>query len=834
MAHPKSQPIRTHAHARMAADLAIHLLLLTAVPLALWKLTGNPIPHHLPTWDAVQAYWRGTEQEPSQIIYPFIQLVADVAWILWAWYALWFALALLWILLRLPAATVPNALAAITPAIALRAISLATVTATGTTPASHAPVTTASSTITTPRTVAPTAVPARSAPRTDIVKPDDNLWDIAKDYYHQPTDWTQIYTANRGVRQPDGQALTDPDLIQPGWRLTIPALTGPAANATAPDRDTGDAPPANGATGATRGPATARPAPNRTPGPAAPTRPQPAAGRPTPAARPAPDRPHTVGYHLPDAAGYTGITLITAIGAAVAVLRTRNRHRGRERDDSIPELALRLAATHSAADSADAYGYRPDEHPGEQPPPIYRLQPDHPVLGTTPNQQHETALDPDQIPGPIAYTGPGALAAARATAISTLATPGHTLHTDPELAAELLGPSAHHEPGWLETDQPSTSTDHHRDPHAIVIHSTKTPASEDAEREPEQTFLIGDPTDEEHTTVLSIDTDGALNTTSGPASNNLAGTRLHTYTKQAATDLYQTLYAARPAPQTEPDHEHTVPEPLPDPGESAPETTADPRALTDAPLVLRVYGDLDILGPANAEPTPVATGQAVALLTLLALNPEGIRAHALRTLEWQDNLDDHRAHIALTTAINRIRAPFRTALGQPADPVLFDKTRRTYRLNPTLVTTDLTLAHNLTEQAKTAEPDESLVLLTEAAALHRGVLAARLDDNHRDWLTTARYNALREAAALHRRAAELAARTGAPETAAHHVKLAVELAADDHETVVDALGVCQLASNPRLASYVYERHLDALRAIQEAPDPAIVQLVQAVREHDRR
>ena len=50
----------------------------------------------------------------------------------------------------------------------------------------------------------------------------DCLWDIAEEQLGDGTRWTEIYHLNAGRTQPDGDTLTDPDLIRPGWRLRLP------------------------------------------------------------------------------------------------------------------------------------------------------------------------------------------------------------------------------------------------------------------------------------------------------------------------------------------------------------------------------------------------------------------------------------------------------------------------------------------------------------------------------------------------------------------------------------------------------------------------------------
>jgi nucleoid-associated protein YgaU len=278
------------------------------------------------------------------------------------------------------------------------------------------------------------------------VKPDDTLWGIARHHLRPEATATQIealaddiFRLNKGRPQADGEALTDPSLIKPGWKLSVPdqreTPPSPPSKPSAPSKPPGpDRPPS---TRPTRppppktppaGPSVAPPTPAAPPIPAPPSASKPAPSgsstAPAPAETPAQETHHPEhGIRLPTG-GLIGGGLAAALSIALATTRAHRRRRRRPDPDRLvsPEREPVTPPAVSAARKAHLDTLAAQEEPIPSDADLVRED----VMAVQPTEIHVGSRDGQQVSVPlggmsVGLTGPGAADAARAIATELLA-----------------------------------------------------------------------------------------------------------------------------------------------------------------------------------------------------------------------------------------------------------------------------------------------------------------------------------------------------------------------------------------------------------------------------
>lgn len=371
---------------RAAAALLVLAALVAGLPAALHALGGFPVPRRVPSWHQITVTFARPDDGAL-----FLGAVRWVSWLAWAAFTVSTMAELVAQVgcrpvPRLPLIGATQALAsALVGAVIMGLLP-------GICQSASAAPSRAGQVVAVPpvlRNPAPAVLAAQRSPsgsasldnaagqptgvrlRAYTVLEGDSLWEIAVSRLGDGERWREIFALNRGRTQPDGYRLTDPDLIYPGWILTLPSRTSPPERART--RGQADGWPARPGCPPQRHPA-APPARSGTPGhgrtPHSPGYP----------ARPPGPRQRPVGIDLPGG-GLVGITLAAAISTALVAWRLHRRRIAVPRwpspparpEPEVPETirALRRAHLRSlAADAAEAGGepWPGGAEPGDTPP----------------------------------------------------------------------------------------------------------------------------------------------------------------------------------------------------------------------------------------------------------------------------------------------------------------------------------------------------------------------------------------------------------------------------------------------------------------------------------
>ena len=413
---------------RALGALAVTVGISAGIPWGLLTYIGSPIPKHLPTIAKATEWLTGARFD----IHTALAVNVYLLWCCWAVFVAQVAVQVPGIVVdvvRVLRHREPLRRDAIGgPGSALVRTLIAAFTIALLTPRSAAPQPVAKAADvfhavhTRPVASAPSVPGARGAAASPesahTVQHGDTLWNIAEHDLGSGTKWTSIYHANAGHRQPDGQILRDPNLIEAGWTLTIPGTTttntadgtstlmprpvtalvpdsAPPLPIPVPSTQSAEVPvPQTASVSSTAVPSVAH----------ALSTPSPPASRATHAAPAAPAGRFVAardrhGIHLP-AGGFVGIGLASCLGAAITACYLLNRHRARlgsgtPAEFALPEPAATLQKAQLVTLAPPGVGYLQDESDYEDPYPTAEESAELPAAPAgTESPQWSTVAEP--------------------------------------------------------------------------------------------------------------------------------------------------------------------------------------------------------------------------------------------------------------------------------------------------------------------------------------------------------------------------------------------------------------------------------------------------------
>ena len=195
------------------------VVFLVGVPVGLLAVSGSPVPASIPSWDQVSAAL--TRPDDGQLILGVLRVLA---WAGWAYFAASLVVEIAAQVRRVPTPRLPGLNGGQVAAAGLVSTAALVFAAPAAFAAAPAPAGEMSAPAVSSTVAATDHDQKERGKRADryVVERGDTLWEIADEELGNPRKFPSIVDASRGIQQPDGNRLTDPDHIEPGWSLRIP------------------------------------------------------------------------------------------------------------------------------------------------------------------------------------------------------------------------------------------------------------------------------------------------------------------------------------------------------------------------------------------------------------------------------------------------------------------------------------------------------------------------------------------------------------------------------------------------------------------------------------
>ncbi|MGW2055892.1 BTAD domain-containing putative transcriptional regulator [Streptomyces sp. NPDC001840] len=714
----------------------------------------------------------------------------------------------------------------------------------------------------------------------------DTLWDISHAYLGDALKWPRIYALNKDRVQSDGSRLSDPDLITPGWQLTVPVAGRSAPPPPAPVPNASPAPSSAPATET----ASAHRAPGRSPGACDQSR-----GGQTPAESGRPDetaRRTTQMASGPVAIGLgeAGLIGITTAAGLLAARRYWYWHRRRLADQTteVPPLSplVEKAAQAAHAASQPRRPQDPDALVVRRTPPQKPRGAGTVTIGVRDNA--EVLLDELAVSGGCTWTGPGAEAAARALLVGIVTAAERQRPKPPSVTAILTERLAERLlPGLpaqftaltqsVDTAEAIQTAEQHliacarwHDGRDNDLSPTGTTTADSVlETGPGQLLLLTVP-EAAHTGQLqALGTQGRLGTLivltlgtplpgadrwhiedDGNAHPDAYGQHresleLFHLTPEAGRDMVEVLLTAhgqRPQPRTLPDNPRHEEQPSPPAPPTPNETSIRPyeagisRPTQTKPVRLHVLGPVTLYSRSHQDPIGTNLRTEVhEFLALLAAHPSGLLASDIAD---KLHLDPGTDQNALKNLRRAVRRALRAATGITAQEFILLQ-GELHKLHPELVETDLAdFSLSLKEAFSASNAEETrhqaLSAVRDALAHYRGPFAQGSDYLWTDAIRE--HLAMKAVDAVLRLARQAERADAAPRERDAVLSLLEHLSTihADHERLAQhAIRLYQAAGRHDAARHTYtrlERHLTDLGL---EPEPATRALITP-RTHSRQ